>query len=61
MVAPSIEVVSLTDLRLDHGTCDVCKREGWVALVILSRAEPLAFYICDSDRRELIEKLAEVS
>lgn len=56
-MTPVIEVVSLTELKLETGTCDVCKHEGWVVLVIVSREHPIAFYLCDTHRRDLVERL----
>jgi hypothetical protein len=57
-MTPPIEVVSLTELHLSKGVCDGCKHEGWVILIIIGATDPHAVYVCDTCRRELIEKLA---
>jgi hypothetical protein len=55
-----IRVDSIYNLHLPTGVCDSCGKEEWVILVTINREKPIAFYLCDADRRDLIEKLVSV-
>lgn len=56
-----VRVLTLADLHLESGTCDVCRNESeYIVFVIIDSERGLGFYLCDGCRRDTIDGLASV-